>query len=129
MKLVEDLKEGDILYAYNVEEDVSDYKLEIYHVVGIKRYSSYNKITYIPIIGDSGIVVDFPRNLDLDIPFLVSFDYNIHTIYTTNFDSIEPLVKEDENFPYLQSRLSFYFDNFYDIWTHKISNINELRVK
>jgi hypothetical protein len=129
MKLVEDLKEGDILYAYNVEEDISDYKLEIYSIQKVKRFRSWVAIEYIPIVGESNIPVDFPPETNLDAPVLVTYDYEIHTIYTTKYENMEHLIKEDENFPYLQSQLSFYFDSFYDIWEHETYAINELVIK
>ena len=102
MKKLSQLKEGDILYEY----DLSKKFLNLLYVIKPNYY--FKEIEYAPLIVSSfeeyeidedgkGITIWFPNNYDLDKPILTRYYNNMWSIFSTNYNAIEPFVKKTVN--------------------------------
>ena len=102
MKKLNQLKEGDILYEYDLNKKF----LNILYVIKPNYYTEH--IEYTPLVVSNqeeyeideygiGIVLWFPEYYDLDEAILVHYYDNVWSIFSTNYNAIEPFVKKTIN--------------------------------
>ena len=101
MKKLSQLKEGDILYEY----DLNKRFLNILYVIKPNYYRE--RVEYTPLIvsdleeyaiddeGD-GIMIWFPKHYDLDKLILVRYNENMWSIFSTDYNAIEQLVGKND---------------------------------
>lgn len=102
MKKLSQLKEGDILYEYDLNKKF----LNILYVIKPNYYAE--QIEYTPLVvsdqeeygideDGTGIVLWFPEYYDLDKAILVHYYDNIWSIFSTNYDVIASFVGKTIN--------------------------------
>ena len=102
MKRLNQLKEGDILYEYDLNKQF----LNILYV--IKPNYDRERIDYAPLVVSDqeeykiddegeGILAWFPETYDLDQPILVHYYENIWSIFSTNYDAVKSFVRKNIN--------------------------------
>ena len=124
MKKLSQLKEGDILYEY----DLNKRFLNILYVIKPNYYRE--RVEYTPLIvsdpeeyaiddeGD-GIMIWFPKHYDLDKLILVRYNENMWSIFSTDYNAIEPLVGKND------FDLNIMFDTALDMFDQRELDLRE----
>lgn len=101
MKRLSQLKEGDILYEYDLNKKF----LNILYVTYLDysalrvRYKSLvvsDEDEYRDDEGGAGIYIWFPENYDLEQPILVNYFDNVWSIFSLNYDVLEKFIKDEK---------------------------------
>lgn len=99
MKRLSQLKEGDILYEYDLNKKF----LNILYVTYLDysalrvRYKSLvvsDEDEYRDDEGGEGIYIWFPENYDLEQPILVNYFDDVWSIFSLNYDALEKFIKD-----------------------------------
>lgn len=101
MKTLSQLKEGDILYEYDLNKKF----LNILYVTELDHFAE--RIHYKPLVvsdlaeyGEDeescGICIWFPNNYDLEQPILVHYYDNVWSIFCLDYNALEKLIKDEE---------------------------------
>ena len=96
MITVNDLKEGDILYALDCERK----NIEIYSINSKPIYNmgidSKTRLDYTVLIGDPyRVYIMFPDNCDLEEAILCKYNEASYWIYTTNFNQLQKYINSE----------------------------------
>ena len=101
MKTIKQLKEGDILYEYDLNKKF----LNILYITHLDYYAQ--RIRYKSLVvsdedeylddecGD-GIYIWFPENYDLEQPILVNYYDDVWSIFSLNYDVLEKFIKDEK---------------------------------
>lgn len=101
MKKLSQLKEGDILYEYDLNKrflNILYVTYLDYHAERV-RYKSLvvsDEDEYMDDEYGDGIYIWFPENYDLEQPILVNYYENVWSIFSLNYDVLEKFIKDEK---------------------------------
>lgn len=103
MKKLSQLKEGDILYEYDLNKKFLnilyviclDYRIQTirYKSLVVSDEDEYNDDDDEEKVG---IYIWFPENYDLEQPILVNYYDDIWSIFSLNYDVLEKFIKDEK---------------------------------
>ena len=97
MKKLSQLKEGDILYEYDLNKKFLNilYVTYLDYCAQRVRYKSLvvsDEDEYLDDEFGDGIYIWFPENYDLEQPILVNYYDNVWSIFSLNYDVLEKFI-------------------------------------
>lgn len=101
MKKLSQLKEGDIIYEYDLNKKF----LNILYVTYLDycaqriRYKSLvvsDEDEYMDDEYGDGIYIWFPKNYDLEQPILVNYYDDVWSIFSLNYNALEKFIKDEK---------------------------------
>ena len=101
MKKLSQLKEGDILYEYDLNKKFLNilYVTYLDYCAQRVRYKSLvvsDEDEYLDDEFGDGIYIWFPENYDLEQPILVNYYDNVWSIFSLNYDVLEKFIKDEK---------------------------------
>ena len=101
MKKLSQLKEGDILYEYDLNKKFLNilYVTYLDYCAQRVRYKSLvvsDEDEYMDDEYGDGIYIWFPENYDLEQPILVNYYDNVWSIFSLNYDVLEKFIKDEK---------------------------------
>lgn len=99
MKKLSQLKEGDILYEYDLNKKFLNilYVTYLDYCAQRVRYKSLvvsDEDEYLDDEYGDGIYIWFPENYDLEQPILVNYYDDVWSIFSLNYDALEKFIKD-----------------------------------
>ena len=99
MKKLSQLKEGDILYEYDLNKKFLNilYVTYLDYCAQRVRYKSLvvsDEDEYLDDEFGDGIYIWFPENYDLEQPILVNYYDDVWSIFSLNYDVLEKFIKD-----------------------------------
>lgn len=101
MKKLSQLKEGDILYEYDLNKKFLNilYVTYLDYCAQRVRYKSLvvsDEDEYLDDEFGDGIYIWFPENYDLEQPILVNYYDDVWSIFSLNYDVLEKFIKNEK---------------------------------
>ncbi len=101
MKKLSQLKEGDILYEYDLNKKFLNilYVTYLDYCAQRVRYKSLvvsDEDEYMDDENGDGIYIWFPENYDLEQPILVNYYDDIWSIFSVNYNILEKFIKDEK---------------------------------
>lgn len=101
MKKLSQLKEGDILYEYDLNKKFLNilYITYLDYCAQRVRYKSLvvsDEDEYLNDEYGDGIYIWFPENYDLEQPILVNYYDDAWSIFSLNYDALEKFIKDEK---------------------------------
>ena len=101
MKTLSQLKEGDILYEYDLNKKFLNilYVTYLDYCAERVRYKSLvvsDEDEYMDDEYGDGIYIWFPKNYDLEQPILVNYYDDVWSIFSLNYDVLEKFIKDEK---------------------------------
>ena len=112
MTTVSDLKEGSIVYGYDLERK----DLEIYQITNDNTHDGYEYgLNFYIVLGNKdNFYLNFPKGIDLDKGICAIYNSATYWLYSTNFEIIRKFMNKKK------INIKKDFDKFLDIWSQKM---------